>query len=139
MQRLALYFDVGIKPWTPDGDWKDLSVEAWDKFFQPGISAAAAEADTAPKTYVLPPIDGQLKYLRRGPNVRSGDEEAIQEADVNLETVGMQITSEMIFADPVCSQLMTTDRFSWHYTTTEMTAKIFIDICLSKTNIGVEA
>ena len=94
MQRLALYFDVGTEPWTPDGDWKHIPVETWDKFFQPGISAAANEADHAPKNYVLPPIDGQLKYLRRGPNVRSGDEEAIQEADVKLETVGMQITRE---------------------------------------------
>ena len=94
MQRLALYFDVGTKPWTPKGDWRDLSVEVWDKFFQPGISAAGNDADEISRTYVLPPIDGQLKYLRRGPNVRSGDEQAIQEADVNLETVGMQITSE---------------------------------------------
>lgn len=103
MQRLALYFDVGIQPWSPEGEWKDMPVEEWDAFFQPGISAEATGSDKAPQTYVLPPIDGQLKYLRRGPNVRSGDEEAVQEADVNLDAVGMQITSKLPLKSPSTS------------------------------------
>lgn len=92
MQRLAVYFDVGISPWQSDTDWIELSREGWDKLFQPGISKEASEAEGGPQTYVLPPVGGQLKYLRRGPNVRKGEEEPIQEADVNLESVNLQIT-----------------------------------------------
>ena len=94
MQRLALYFDVGVKPWKPESEWKDLALDAWDKFFRPGISSEAEPSGGGPQTYVLPPVGGQLTYIRRGPNARSGDEEAIQEADVNLETVSLQLTSK---------------------------------------------
>lgn len=93
MQRLALYFDVGVSPWQTDTDWVDLPAEAWDKLFQPGISEEAKPSEGGPQMYVLPPVGGQLSYVRRGPNARAGEEEPIQEADVNLETVSLQITS----------------------------------------------
>ena len=93
MQRLAIYFDVGIDPWTPETPWADLANEKWDSYFQPGISQETSGTDTAPSAYVLQPIDGRLSYLRRGPNVRSSRSQPIQEADVSLESVSLQITS----------------------------------------------
>lgn len=98
MQRLALYFDVGIKPWSPDKEWNDLTIQAWDELFQPGISQQATKSVYAPQTYVLSPIDGSLSYLRRGPDARSGDDQAIQEADISLESVSLQITRMASFA-----------------------------------------
>src|SRR4051812_1763885 len=94
LQRLALYFDVGTELWRPAVDWAKLSIEKWDEFFQRGISAAAPDEPGAPSSYVLQPIDGQLTYLRRGPNVRTEESQAVQEADVQLDTVSLKISSE---------------------------------------------
>ena len=39
LRRLALYFDVGTKMWQPEEDWQQLSPDAWDALFRPGIAA----------------------------------------------------------------------------------------------------
>ena len=95
LQRLALYFDVGSKLWRPQEEWAQLAVDTWDEFFQPGVSAPSSEAEGAPQGYVLKPIDGQLIYLRRGPNVRQQESQAVQEADVHLQTVSLHLSSEL--------------------------------------------
>ena len=38
LKRLALYFDVGTKMWKPEEDWQQLSPQAWDDLFRPGIA-----------------------------------------------------------------------------------------------------
>ena len=70
-------------------------MDTWDEFFQQGVSAPSSEAEGAPQGYVLKPIDGQLIYLRRGPNVRQEESQAVQEADVHLNTVSLHLSSEL--------------------------------------------
>ena len=59
--------------------------------------ALAKEGDggpgSAPQSYVLAPIDGRLLYLRRGKDVRESEEQAIQEADVTLESISLHLSS----------------------------------------------
>ena len=42
-------------------------------------------------TYVLRPIDGRMTYLRRGPQARSQPDDAVQQADLSLQTVSMHM------------------------------------------------
>ena len=42
---------------------------------------------------MLAPIDGRLLYLRRGKDVRESEEQAIQEADVTLESISLHLSS----------------------------------------------
>ena len=39
LRRLALYFDVSTNMWQPEEDWQQLSPDAWDALFRPGIAA----------------------------------------------------------------------------------------------------
>ena len=39
LRRLALYFDVGTKMWQLEENWQQLSRDAWDALFRPGIAA----------------------------------------------------------------------------------------------------
>lgn len=98
MQRLAVYFEVGTEMWRPEEDWAALPVEDWDKHFQPGISVHSTEGDAAPSAYVLQPIDGQLAYLRRGPNVRNDESQAVQEVDLQVDAVSLQVTRECLLS-----------------------------------------
>lgn len=107
LRRLAVYFDVGTKLWQPEKDWNKLPLEAWDAMFRPGIAeqppstegkGEIAGRDTGPglppASYVLKPVDGRLLYLRRGKDVRKSEEEAVQEADVQLESLSLHLSSK---------------------------------------------
>ncbi|KAK9908805.1 hypothetical protein WJX75_003140 [Coccomyxa subellipsoidea] len=105
LRRLALYFDVGTKLWEPEEDWHKLSLNAWDALFRAGIAEdPAVNGDgmgtieehggpgSAPASYVLKPVDGRLMYLRRGREVRKSEDDAIQEADVQLEALSLHLS-----------------------------------------------
>ena len=94
MQRLAIYFDVGTEMWRPEEDWGALPPGSWDDYFQPGIGSHSPDTPRAPRAYILQPIDSQLMYLRRGPNVRQEDSQAFQEAEVQIDAVSLEITSK---------------------------------------------
>ncbi len=97
---------MGKKLWEPEEDWHKLSLDSWDALFRAGIAedpAANGEGmqssedggpGTAPASYVLKPVDGQLMYLRRGKEVRKSEDEAIQEADVQLEALSLHLSSK---------------------------------------------
>ena len=53
---------------------------------------------SVPRSYVLKPIDGSLLYLRRGKDVRQSEAEAIQEADITLQSISLHLSS----ASQVC-------------------------------------
>ncbi len=48
---------------------------------------------SVPRSYVLKPIDGSLLYLRRGKDVRQSEAEAIQEADITLQSISLHLSS----------------------------------------------
>ncbi len=99
---------MGTKLWEPEEDWHKLSLDAWDALFRAGIAedpAANGEgmessedggAGTRAYSYVLKPVDGQLMYLRRGRDVRKSEDEAIQEADIQLEALSLHLSSANI-------------------------------------------
>lgn len=103
LQRLALSFDVGTELWQPEEDWTGLPPEAWDGHFRPAISDGEG---SSPRAYVLHPIDGNLTYLRRGPNAREDESEALQEADLQLDTVSVRVTSAPLFDSFLLSRLL---------------------------------
>ena len=74
-------------PGPPDVLWcADLSGEQAQKPEDSGPGSA-------PRSYVLKPIDGRLLYLRRGKDVRQSEEEAIQEADITLQSISLHLSS----------------------------------------------
>ncbi|KAK9819963.1 hypothetical protein WJX72_004515 [[Myrmecia] bisecta] len=99
--RFALYFDVDAKLWDPEKPWDQLKPEEWDQLFLGGITGASEKANKGSSgeqaaaevhTYLLRPVDGQTMYLRRGRNVRSSESEAVQEADVQLNSVSLHLS-----------------------------------------------
>ena len=52
-----------------------------------------SEEGTPPRSYVLRPIDGRLRYLRRGRDVRQGEAQPVQEADVALDALSLHLSS----------------------------------------------
>ena len=65
---------------------------------EPGEQAQSQEEGgpgSMPRSYVLKPIDGRLTYLRRGKDVRQSEEEAIQEADITLESISLHLSSAL--------------------------------------------
>ena len=118
LKRLAVYFDVHAKLWQPGKAWPELKAAEWDALFLPGV-AAAAEAleggqadggqsaagteavstspdegeDGAPvRTYVLQPVDGSLRYLRRGRQARTEESQAVQEVDLQLRVISVHFS-----------------------------------------------
>ena len=63
LKRLALYFDVGTKMWKPEEDWQQLSPQAWDDLFRPGI--AVEESDDAPVTGKQPVLHARSLMMSR--------------------------------------------------------------------------
>ena len=55
------------------------------------------------RAYILKPIDGKLTYVRRGKNVRRDESDAIQQADLFLQGISLQLSSE--FAGSACLAL----------------------------------
>ncbi|KAK9815130.1 hypothetical protein WJX73_008307 [Symbiochloris irregularis] len=94
LRRLALYFDVGIDLWKTEQSWEDMQPQEWDELFLPSIAAPeeGSQQGLVPHTYVLKPIDGQTTYLRRSAKARSGDDEAVQQADVSLDAVSLHLS-----------------------------------------------
>jgi hypothetical protein len=72
-----------------------------------GTPAAGGGGSTAPRSYVLRPIDGRLRYLRRGRDVREGEAQAVQEADVALDALSLHLSSRVpsLTALPVVRRL----------------------------------
>eukprot|EP00884_Botryococcus_braunii_P010315 jgi/Botrbrau1/19285/Bobra.0073s0028.1 len=109
LRRLALYFDVGTTLWgtRSAADWQAMTREQWDALFERGIAQSApgsptlqkavaavtaVPADPLHRTYVLKPVDGRLRYLRRGRDARKTEKEAVQEMDLELETISLHIS-----------------------------------------------
>ena len=44
---------------------------------------------------MLKPIDGRLLYQRRGKDVRQSEAEAIQEADITLQSISLHLSSTL--------------------------------------------
>ncbi len=47
------------------------------------------------RSYVLKPIDGSLLYQRRGKDARQSEAEAIQEADITLQSISLHLSSTL--------------------------------------------
>ena len=56
--------------------------------------------ETVPRSYVLKPIDGRLLYKRRGKDVRESEEQAIQEADITLQSISLHLSSMLLLCLP---------------------------------------
>ena len=56
-------------------------------------AAAVADAGLGRRTYVLRPIDGRLRYTRRGRDARSDESQAAQDADVELDALSLHLAS----------------------------------------------
>ncbi len=126
LKRLAVYFDVRAQLWQPGKAWPELKPAEWDSLFLPGV-AATAEAleggkadgrqlaagteamasppeeggDGAPvRTYVLQPVDGSLRYLRRGRQARTEESQAVQEVDLQLRVISIHFSRASIAKAP---------------------------------------
>ena len=56
-------------------------------------AAALADAGLGRRTYVLRPIDGRLRYTRRGRDARADESQAAQDADVELDALSLHLAS----------------------------------------------
>ncbi len=55
--------------------------------------AAVAGAGRGGRTYVLRPVDGRLRYTRRGREARADERQAVQDADVELDALSLHLAS----------------------------------------------
>lgn len=56
-------------------------------------AAAVADAGLGRRAYVLRPIDGRLRYTRRGRDARADESQAAQDADVELDALSLHLAS----------------------------------------------
>ena len=56
-------------------------------------AASVADAGLGRRTYVLRPIDGRLRYTRRGREARADEGQAVQDADVELDALSLHLAS----------------------------------------------
>ena len=112
LKRLSVYFDVHARLWQPGKLWPELKPAEWDELFLPGVALPAdmleggqadgaepgpsppdAEAgDSLLRTYVLQPVDGSLRYLRRGRQARTEESQAVQEVDLQLRVISVHFS-----------------------------------------------
>ena len=126
LKQLSVYFDVHAKLWQPGKPWPELKPGEWDDLFLPGVAAAAemleagkadeaqpsastaagpdapgdAEGGALVRTYVLQPVDGSLRYLRRGHKARTEETQAVQEVDLQLRVISVHFSRAPIHPDP---------------------------------------
>jgi len=55
--------------------------------------AAVAGRGQGVRTYVLRPVDGRLRYTRRGREARGDEGQAVQDADVELDALSLHLAS----------------------------------------------
>ncbi len=115
LKRLAVYFDVHERLWQPGKPWLELKPAEWDVLFLPGVAlpaeapagtdevpAAGEHAGSGPdasggsrgpeRAYVLQPVDGSLRYLRRGRRARTKESQAVQEVDLQLRVISVHFS-----------------------------------------------
>lgn len=62
LRRLALYFDVGSKRWSPPtGQWKSMARSHWEAMFRPSVSGSGPTGGPD-HLYILAPVNGRLTY-----------------------------------------------------------------------------
>ena len=120
LKRLSVYFDVHARLWQPGKPWVELKPAEWDALFLPGVAAPVqniqegnAGTDATPaegmdaglvppamagsspgpmRAYVLQPVDGSLRYLRRGRQARTEESQAVQEVDLQLRVISVHFS-----------------------------------------------
>ena len=116
LKRLAVYFDVHARLWQPGKPWLELKPAEWDALFLPGVAlpaeaavggsagsdagpAAGTDAGSGPcdgsgpmRAYMLQPVDGSLRYLRRGRRARTEESQAVQEVGLQLRVISVHFS-----------------------------------------------
>ncbi|KAK1425948.1 hypothetical protein QVD17_14615 [Tagetes erecta] len=101
LERLAMYHDSNRPPWNMDKKWEDLSPKDWVEIFEDGINEPAKGHEISkcsqPRSYLVSPINGVLKYRRLGNYERINPETPFEEAHLILGDVSLTLTEAQYY------------------------------------------
>ncbi|KAG8370579.1 hypothetical protein BUALT_Bualt14G0131800 [Buddleja alternifolia] len=97
LERLAMYHDSNRCPWKLDKRWEDLSPREWIEIFQDGINESSKGGTLVSpwardRTYLVSPINGDLKYHRLGNQERNDSSVPFEKASLVITDVSLTIT-----------------------------------------------
>ncbi|KAG8375129.1 hypothetical protein BUALT_Bualt10G0068200 [Buddleja alternifolia] len=97
LERLAMYHDSNRCPWKLDKRWEDLSPREWIEIFQDGINESSKGSTLVSpwardRTYLVSPINGDLKYHRLGNQERNDSSVPFEKASLVITDVSLTIT-----------------------------------------------
>ncbi|XP_077244890.1 pleckstrin homology (PH) domain-containing protein [Tasmannia lanceolata] len=94
LERLALYFDSDIRPWSIDKRWEDLLPSEWSQVFE--IESKDGKPANVPSehVYILQPVTGRAKYAKLRPDESRTTGQPLQKATVDLDDVTLCISKD---------------------------------------------
>ncbi|PTQ34792.1 hypothetical protein MARPO_0076s0036 [Marchantia polymorpha] len=103
LQRLAVYHDSNSSPWKPTKEWEDLTPKEWSEIFEAGISSdvppdAKSSKWASGRRFLLHPVDGIMRYHRRGKRENREPHIPFQKASLVLDEVSATV-SEAQYCD----------------------------------------
>ncbi|CAM6102066.1 unnamed protein product [Calypogeia fissa] len=105
LQRFAVYHDSNTHPWKLDKQWEDLTPTEWSEIFEAGVSTdEAANVSSANwaigRKYLLHPVEGSLRYHRRGKRENREPHVPFQNVSLRLDQLSVTI-SEAQYCDGI--------------------------------------
>lgn len=95
LERLALYFDSDVRPWSVENPWEDLLPSEWNEIFEIGNKDGKANSILfKDHSYVLQPVTGNAKYTKLHLDESKNTRQALQQAAVNLDDVTICLSKE---------------------------------------------
>ncbi|KAL3679175.1 hypothetical protein R1sor_022131 [Riccia sorocarpa] len=103
LERLAVYHDSNSSPWKPEKEWEDLTPSEWSEIFEAGISVdvpadGGSSKWASGRRFLLHPVDGSMRYHRRGKRESREPHSPFQKASLRLDQV-LAAVSESQYCD----------------------------------------
>ncbi|KAL2613699.1 hypothetical protein R1flu_025391 [Riccia fluitans] len=103
LERLAVYHDSNSSPWKPEKEWEELTPTEWSEIFEAGISSdVPADVESSrwasDRKFLLHPVDGSMRYHRRGKRESREPHIPFQKASLRLDQVSATV-SESQYCD----------------------------------------
>ncbi|KAF9624988.1 hypothetical protein IFM89_016808 [Coptis chinensis] len=94
LERLALYLDSDIRPWSICKSWEDLLPSEWSEVFEVGSKESNASTVVKPHSYVLQPVTGNAKYSKLRVDESKSLGQPLQKAAVYLDDVTLCLSKD---------------------------------------------
>ncbi|XP_047337153.1 uncharacterized protein LOC124940662 [Impatiens glandulifera] len=96
LERLAAYHDSNSIPWVLNKKWEDLNPREWIEIFEDGVNEPTKQNDVSKwshnRSYVISPVNGDLKYHRLGNKERNNLEIPFEKVSLVVSDLTLAIT-----------------------------------------------